>query len=151
MSLNPTASISSNSVAPRSHHILLPGRKLILTLPLYALWIAIGSLPLLEGIAYYLAPHTERPYLELHELYKPSGLIGQGLGITGTLMMMVGVFGYMLRKRWRVLHRFGKLRDWLTFHIFLCTLGPFLILLSYYVQVWKYCIHFLLEHGHRCG
>ena len=96
---------------------------------LYALWLGIGVLPLLEGLSYYLAPFTERPYMELHEWYKPSGLIGQGLGILGTLMMVVGVVSYMLRKRWTFLHRFGKLSSWLTFHIFLCTLGPFLVLL----------------------
>ncbi len=129
MSLNPAASLSTNSISPSSHHILLPGRRKVVTFLLYALWIGIGSLPLLEGLAYYMAPYTERPYIELHELYKPSGTIGQGLGILGTLMMVVGVFSYMLRKRWKVLHRFGKLRDWLTFHIFLCTLGPFLVLL----------------------
>ncbi len=44
-------------------------------------------------------------------------------------MMLVGVVSYMVRKRWTFLHRFGKLRSWLTFHIFLCTLGPFLVLL----------------------
>ena len=129
MSLNPSASLSSNAISPDARHILLPGRKKIYTFVLYGLWIGIGSLPLIEGLAYYMAPYTERPYLNLHELYKPSGFIGQGLGILGTLLMIVGVVSYMLRKRWSVLHRFGKLRDWLTFHIFLCTLGPFLVLL----------------------
>jgi len=34
----------------------------------------------------------------------------------------------MVRKRSRVLGRFGLLKHWLEFHIFLCTLGPVLIL-----------------------
>ena len=126
MSPNPSASTPLSPALPST---ALPGRRKIYTFVLYSLWLGIGSLPLLEGLAYYMAPFTERPYLELHESYKPSGLIGQGLGMAGTLMMVVGVVGYMLRKRWTVLHRFGKLKDWLTFHIFLCTLGPFLVLL----------------------
>lgn len=134
MSLNPSVSLPSNTLSPATtptttHQILVPGRRKIVTVILYILWLGIGCLPLLEGLAYYLAPFTERPYLDLHEIYKPSGFIGQGLGIAGTLMMFVGVFSYMIRKRWTFMHRFGKLRDWLTFHIFLCTLGPFLVLL----------------------
>ncbi len=124
-----TASLRADARSTSAHQILLPSRKKMYRFLLYALWLGIGCLPLLEGLAYYMAPFTERPYLELHDLYKPSGLIGQGIGILGTLMMLVGVVSYMLRKRWTFLHRFGKLSSWLTFHIFLCTLGPFLVLL----------------------
>lgn len=112
-----------------SHQSLIPGRRKINGVLLLILWIAIGIYPLVEGFAYYFGPYTERPYSPLHDTYKPSGFIGQGLGILGTLMMLVGVVSYMVRKRWTFLHRFGKLRSWLTFHIFLCTLGPFLVLL----------------------
>ncbi len=59
---------------------------------------------------------------------KPSGLIGHGLGIVGSLMMILGVVIYMVRKRVRYFHKFGYLKHWLEFHIFLCTLGPILIL-----------------------
>jgi hypothetical protein len=93
------------------------------------LWIALAAVPLIDGLPYFLTPLTERPFTPLHDLYKPSGLIGQGLGIVGSLMILVGVSSYSVRKRWSALHRFGKLRNWLTFHIFLCTLGPFFILL----------------------
>jgi len=34
----------------------------------------------------------------------------------------------MARKRYRYLYRFGILKHWLEFHIFLCTLGPILVL-----------------------
>jgi hypothetical protein len=34
----------------------------------------------------------------------------------------------MLRKRMRILSRLGILKHWLEFHIFLCTLGPILVL-----------------------
>jgi hypothetical protein len=43
--------------------------------------------------------------------------------------MVVGLATYSLRKRWKPLRRIGSLKHWLEVHIFLCTLGPFLILL----------------------
>ena len=129
MSLNTSARLTAHTPVKQSHSSLFPTRRKIYSLLLFMLWVAIAAVPLMDGLSYYLAPITERPYLENHETYKPSGLIGQGLGIIGTLMMLVGVVSYMVRKRWSFLHRFGKLRSWLTFHIFLCTLGPFLVLL----------------------
>ena len=129
MSLTSSAQLSSNPSIPQVQQSLFPTRRRLRGMLLFGIWIAIGAMPLIDGLEYYLAVHTERPYSELHETYKPSGLIGQGLGIAGTLMMLVGVVSYMIRKRWSFLERFGKLRSWLTFHIFLCTLGPFLVLL----------------------
>jgi len=96
---------------------------------LLGLWLALAAYPLVEGLVYYLTPLHDRPFTDLHELFKPSGLVGQGLGIVGSLLIIVGVASYSARKRWRVMQRFGKLRSWLTFHIFVCTLGPYLILL----------------------
>jgi hypothetical protein len=55
-------------------------------------------------------------------------MIGHGLGIIGSLMIVVGVSMYMIRKRVRMFSRFGVLKYWLEFHIFLCTLGPILVL-----------------------
>jgi hypothetical protein len=59
---------------------------------------------------------------------KPSGIVGHGLGILGSLFMIIGVSSYMMRKRYRFLSRFGLLKHWLEFHIFLCTLGPIMVL-----------------------
>jgi hypothetical protein len=42
--------------------------------------------------------------------------------------MIIGVSSYMMRKRYRSLSRFGLLKHWLEFHIFLCTLGPIMVL-----------------------
>jgi hypothetical protein len=42
--------------------------------------------------------------------------------------MIIGMSSYMARKRYRFMSRMGKLKHWLEFHIFLCTLGPVLIL-----------------------
>ncbi len=102
----------------KRHRIVLP-----------LLWIALALYPLVEGFSYYLTPLEDRPFTTLHEAFKPSGLIGQGLGIFGSLLIITGVASYSTRKRWGRAHRVGKLRNWLTFHIFVCTLGPFLILL----------------------
>ena len=63
-----------------------------------------------------------------HPSLKPSGIVGHGLGIIGSLMLMIGVSGYMLRKRISRFSRLGNLKYWLEFHIFLCTMGPVLIL-----------------------
>jgi hypothetical protein len=59
---------------------------------------------------------------------KPSGVLGHGFGIIGSLMIVIGVVTYMTRKRYRFLSRLGILKHWLEFHIFLCTLGPVLVL-----------------------
>ncbi len=80
------------------------------------------------GYTYYSAPLTERFFNPLHKLLKPSGFIGHGLGIIGSLMILIGVVGYMMRKRMRIFSHWGELKYWLEFHIFLCTLGPILVL-----------------------
>lgn len=80
------------------------------------------------GYSYYQTDITERFFHENHLSLKPSGSIGHGLGIIGTLFMLVGVFFYMARKRFRSLSRLGVLKYWLEFHIFMCTLGPVLVL-----------------------
>lgn len=80
------------------------------------------------GFNYYTTPLAERHFHPDNELLKPTGLIGHGIGIVGSLFMIIGVFGYMIRKRIRRFSRVGVLKYWLEFHIFLCTLGPILVL-----------------------
>jgi hypothetical protein len=81
-----------------------------------------------RGVPYYSTPIEERFYHPDHDWFKPSGVFGHGLGIVGTLLILIGVFGYIAKKKYRALSRFGRLKYWLEFHIFLCTLGPVLIL-----------------------
>lgn len=83
---------------------------------------------LYKGVPYYNTSLEERFYHPDHDLFKPSGVFGHGLGIVGTLLILIGVFGYIAKKKYKVLHRFGRLKYWLEFHIFLCTLGPVMIL-----------------------
>ncbi|MDZ4707141.1 MAG: hypothetical protein SH818_01965 [Saprospiraceae bacterium] len=80
------------------------------------------------GFTYYTIPLEQRFFYPGHELLKPSGLLGHGLGIVGSACMTVGVFSYMVRKRKKSLSRVGVLKNWLEFHIFLCTIGPIMVL-----------------------
>ena len=80
------------------------------------------------GLPYYVTPMEERFYHPNHDYFKPSGLFGHGLGIVGTLLILIGVFGYIAKKRYKFLARLGRLKYWLEFHIFLCTLGPIMVL-----------------------
>jgi hypothetical protein len=84
--------------------------------------------PLIYGLTYYRTGLEERFFHDGHTAWKPSGTLGHGLGILGSLLMVIGVGSYMLRKRWRKLARYGLLRYWLEFHIFLCTTGPIMVL-----------------------
>lgn len=92
--------------------------------------IVIGAMSYLAyvGYGYYGTPLEERFYHPQHEWFKPSGAFGHGLGIAGTLMILFGVTIYILRKRYNLLTRLIRLKYLLEFHIFLCTLGPILIL-----------------------
>lgn len=80
------------------------------------------------GYSYYATSLTERPFHPRHGELKPSGPYGHGFGIVGTLMILVGVFTYIGRKKRKFLPRVGALKHWLEFHIFLCSVGPLLIL-----------------------
>ena len=96
---------------------------------LLALWLTIAIIAVQLGADYYRLPLADRPFVPDHEALKPSGLIGHGYGIAGTAMMLIGVILYSTRKRVSWLGGAGGLGNWLQFHIFLCTLGPFLVLL----------------------
>lgn len=92
--------------------------------------IVLASLIFLiyEGSSYYRTVMEERFFHVDHSSLKPSGPLGHGLGILGSLLMIIGVSIYMARKRMRSLSRLGILKHWLEFHIFLCTLGPIMVL-----------------------
>lgn len=80
------------------------------------------------GAGYYATDVTERNLHPLHETLSPTGFWGHGMGFIGTFMIVFGVAMYSLRKRWSVLAGFGLIQHILEFHIFLCLLGPALIL-----------------------
>ena len=80
------------------------------------------------GWGYYFSPQDVRAYTDVHSLLRPSGIIGNLLGITG-LSLMVIMHGYSLRKRIPFMKHLGSLKTWLEFHIFCGFFGHVLITL----------------------
>jgi hypothetical protein len=85
--------------------------------------VAVG----LNGYAYYLTPMSERAFRSDYKELKPSSTFSHGLGVAGATMIAIGVITYSSRKRFRALWNLGRLSMWLEFHIFLCLLGPVLV------------------------
>ena len=102
-------------------HIALITFYSIVTLAALAVLIYIGR-------SYYSLPIEERFFHPMYEMLKPSGYLGHGFGIIGTLLILIGLFSYMARKHLRIFWGWGLLKYWLEFHIFLCTLGTLLVL-----------------------
>ncbi|MGQ8335025.1 hypothetical protein ACUNWD_00625 [Sunxiuqinia sp. A32] len=102
--------------------------KIYLSIMVIAVFFVVAYLSY-SGFSYYQLQLEDRFFHDQHQSLKPSGSWGHGFGIIGSLMMLVGVSLYMLRKRVRRFSRIGVLKYWLEFHIFLCTLGPALVLL----------------------
>jgi len=90
--------------------------------------IAVFFAILYIGLPYYRLGIEERPFHAADNLLKPSAIWGHGFGIIGSFLMLIGVVFYMARKRFRAFGRVGVLKHWLEFHIFLCSLGPILVL-----------------------
>ena len=90
--------------------------------------LTVTILLALNGYQYYTTSLDQRFFNPNHTALKPSGIWGHGFGIIGTLMMIIGVAIYMIRKRGRKFLNFGYLKHWLELHIFLCSLGPVLVL-----------------------
>lgn len=106
---------------------MITGHRIYIAI-LTAIVVAACLLLLYTGLSYYRIPMEERFFSADHRMLKPSGVLGHGFGIAGTLCMIFGILLYMARKRMRILGRLGILKHWLEFHIFLCTLGPILVL-----------------------
>lgn len=87
-------------------------------------WVWFG----LGGQAYYATPLETRAYAAGHALLRPSGPIGQTLGMLGALAMLMP-FLYMARKKLRWLKDVGSLRGWLELHLFCGVTGPVLVTL----------------------
>lgn len=79
------------------------------------------------GYPYYSTPLIERPEAPLDRVLSPVGFWGHGMGFIGSFMMTFGVLMYSIRKRWTRLANVGLIKHFLEFHIFLCLLGPALI------------------------
>ena len=89
--------------------------------------VAILVFLAVAGGRYYLLPDFLRYRSPLHDLMKPSGSWGHGIGILATCVMLLN-FVYPIRKRARWLKRRGSIAPWLRFHVFVGTLTPPVIL-----------------------
>ncbi len=103
-----------------AHRIYIASLSLLVLIALLAI--------INKGFQYYNVSLEERFFHPDHTILKPSGFLGHGMGIVGSVFMILGVSLYMVRKRYRLFSRVGILKHWLEFHIFLCTLGPILVL-----------------------
>jgi hypothetical protein len=82
----------------------------------------------LRNFNYYDLSIEERPFYNRYDELKPSGIESHGYGVVGTAMITIGVIMYSSRKRIKALNQIGKIKYFLEFHIFLCLVGPALVL-----------------------
>lgn len=107
-----------------------PGHRLHVLI-IFILSLAVTGLvawTLWQGGNYYLTPMSQRPHHIDFRMFRPAGTIGHGLGILGSAMILLLLL-YSLRRRAKFMSRWGDLRIWLRYHIFLGVAGPILIIL----------------------
>src|SRR6056300_1451305 len=81
-----------------------------------------------KGQSFYDTQLEERFYHEDYQNLRASGFFGHGLGVMGTLIIAFGVWGYIYAKKTLRFEKYVRLKYLLEFHIFLCTIGPIMIL-----------------------
>jgi len=91
------------------------------------LWLAFLAMIMITGL-YGLVVVLTR------EIPPASELFGHGLGIVGFVFMLMTETLYSLRKRSRSV-RWGRMSNWLQFHIFTGLVGPYMVLLH---TSWKF-------------
>jgi len=111
----------------QSSKSILSLKKFIL-ISLYLLSFIVLVYYIYDGFSDYLTPFMERPHHPAHQSVKPGGIRGHGLGILGTMMMLLLLF-YSLRKKNIIFKNVGQISDWLDFHIFLGIMGPLFVIL----------------------
>jgi len=91
-----------------------------------ALGLTIVAVLALFGWDYYWLEPEARLHHPRHEFLRPAGLWGHGVGVVATAVMLLN-FLYPARKRWRLLHKLGSLRSWMSFHVFVGIMSPTVI------------------------
>ncbi len=91
------------------------------------LWAAMIASYLIAGFYGYVLYATG-------EIPAAGELFGHTLGILGFVLMLMTEVLYSLRKRTRSVH-WGKMSEWLQFHIFTGLVGPFMVFLH---TSWKF-------------
>jgi hypothetical protein len=113
---------TGSRVLPVEHEAL--ARRLVWAFAVFGV-LGLVALAVLGG-HYYLLPRAARGTSKLHRLLKPSGLIGHGIGIAATAVMMLNFF-YAVRKRMKRFQSFGVLKDWLNLHMLVGAITPLFI------------------------
>jgi len=90
------------------------------------LWLAGLAVALITGLYAGATSLTGVP--------AASGFLGHSLGVLGFLLMLATETLYSLRKR-AIRRPWGRMRDWLRFHIFTGIVGPYLVLLH---SAWEF-------------
>jgi hypothetical protein len=91
------------------------------------LWLAFLAMILITGIYGLVLLFTR-------EIPPAGDLFGHGMGIVGFVFMLMTETLYSLRKRSRTV-KWGRMSNWLQFHIFTGLVGPFMVLLH---TSWKF-------------
>ena len=98
-----------------------------------------------------LHPFARRALLSpKHAALKPSGSIGNALGIVGAVLLLL-MYLYPLRKKWKWLSKKGKTKHWLDYHILMGLVGPVLITFHSSFKLQGVAGIRLLEHDRRGG
>lgn len=90
------------------------------------LWLALTAMLLITALYLAVVLSSEIP--------SASSFFGHSLGIAGFLLMLMTETLYSIRKRSKTA-RWGRLQNWLAFHIFTGLVGPYLVLLH---SSWKF-------------
>ena len=90
--------------------------------------VAVVVLFSFGGWQYYWTPQDVRAYTDLHPVLRPSGPVGNLLGVAGVALMLI-MHVYTIRKKFPRVRWLGRMNLWLEFHIFCGVLGPALITL----------------------
>jgi len=91
------------------------------------LWVSLIAILLITLIYLYVV-------LTFEAVPPASEIFGHGLGILGFILMLMTETLYSLRKRSRSA-KWGRMAQWLEFHIFTGLVGPFMVLLH---SSWKF-------------
>lgn len=84
-------------------------------LPILGLVIILGILGI--GGEYYFAPQNIKETNEALQVYSPTGLWGQTVGVTALLFMSTN-FLYFVRKEFTFMKHVGNIRTWMRVHVF---------------------------------
>lgn len=91
------------------------------------LWFAFATAILITGVYGFVLVVTSK-------IPPAAELFGHGLGIFGFVLMLLTETLYSIRKRMRS-SSWGRMSDWLQFHIFTGLVGPYMVLLH---TSWKF-------------